>query len=602
MESHIKCTKIRHGFSDKYFGLSKPISIISVLIFNSVVGMNGSNGLYTIVNKFVNKSNLNNEKKRFNEIIQQIVNDIQRFIHQENDPSTRSELYMTQLLFAIYPFERIIFLFHAISKAVIASVPIYSNLKIEYELFNSLVSNCNGHDVINMKVLLNNSINNIFYFSNIITYTLNGTYIDCSEVLTCGKNTPNFGYIINDETGISSAVYKCEDKYWYIQPTTKLDMGKEPIHDYYPKRIKYKLYKKNDIISIQKVEPLGNNYPKINNIYAFNRADKFILKPIYDFIYHLTYNPILPQITEISSPDATSNRTSKMTKERKFAPIVAHVMQTPYPVNLNTLRHYCSLMLIDSLCLSDYEMRDPRISNTMYSSLNFIYSILFSNKLKSMYIFVNYVFNYIDLVDNTGSVSMDDSIATYLKRVYDGYVEKYKLDGSIVEHIVVTNPTPIEYRNTNKRITFIRNVIVCIIREAFRLTHASRIHLVDTNTPEVYVSHRDISHIPDATIQLCYLMYLYAFKKSNVITIFYDYPAYIVLMREMFMTKNLDIRRVDTEICMMKYRYDNIVEDNDRAKSNLDKYKLVLCKFPRAITLVNDVFGINLNCPKTIRR
>ena len=56
------------------------------------------------------------------------------------------------------------------------------------------------------------------------------------------------------------------------------------------------------------------------------------------------------------------------------------------------------------------------------------------------------------------------------------------------------------------------------------------------------------------------------------------------------MSKNLDIRRIDADICLMRYRYTKTPDEKELAKTNILKYKSVLCKFPRANKLVKDVF------------
>jgi hypothetical protein len=148
----------------------------------------------------------------------------------------------------------------------------------------------------------------------------------------------------------------------------------------------------------------------------------------------------------------------------------------------------------------------------------------------------------------------------------------------------------IEY--TNHRITFIRNMIYYIISQAYKLTAEDTLSVNSYNTV----------NIPDEMIHLCYLLFLYSFKDTNAsnttspfVGIMYDMPLYLVLMREMMVDKNIDIRRIDAEICILKGRYNIIAEDDKNAKTQFYKYKTVIQKIPRVYNCIKNVFGYDAN-------
>jgi len=71
----------------------------------------------------------------------------------------------------------------------------------------------------------------------------------------------------------------------------------------------------------------------------------------------------------------------------------------------------------------------------------------------------------------------------------------------------------------------------------------------------------------------------------------YDMPLYLVLLREMLTDKNVDLRRIDAEICILKARYSIVSNESSIANTQFQQYKTVILKFPRVYNCIKDVFG-----------
>ena len=287
-------------------------------------------------------------------------------------------------------------------------------------------------------------------------------------------------------------------------------------------------------------------------IYAVDKPDKNIYNSL----------PRIDRILEISNSD---NLFLEPPQTNRYVSIGYN-----NPRNINIEDNY--YIITFDYQLANYADQYNINSNNYWDIYN-IYSMLASNDNSIIFGYVKQMFKYIDSIETT-------KLDTTIKKDYDNYIQQ------------LTSSSKYDFSKTNKSIIFIRNIIGCILRESFRLISYKSIdydiaETIFIRVPRTgvennkYASHREISEIPDLFIHLCYLMYLYSFRKNEV-TIFYDNPAYIVLMREMFMSKNLDIRRIDADICLMRYRYTKTPDEKELAKTNILKYNFILISYKPA--------------------
>ena len=540
------CKAITCGFTNTYFGLCQTVAFLSIILFNSTTGMNeNENCLYKAIQLFVknaeDNADLTNEKNRFTEIMEILTNEAEGYL---------------AVFYSSYNFDKFTNFIKILSK-VKTTGGYEQNKPLEYEIINNLLVN-DENLMIMFKPYLSVEYYELANFMNVITYTLNNKYIDFSFVDNSGTpdNIP-LGYIIQTHDHLIP-LYLCGNTYSYI------DWGKinnySNFNDIISRYKSENTYKINiytgqiylidtiNTIAVSTSAKFDNikNIDNITNIFKISMSDKLnVLTPYFGF----------------SSPSSFHcMRVNPDTSCKKLLDLYV------FDTNTINVRIFYDIITFDILYKTRYRVpnMDSRVNiviENIYKKVLFIYSMILSTNYSIIYKFVNKIFRYIECIDGDSS--------TTEKQDYNEYIQ------------LLTN-TNQDFSKTNKRITFIRNVIGAIIREAFRLTYMNL-------KSKTYDSHRDISHIPDATIHLCYLMYLYSFR-SNVVTIFFDYPVYIVLMREMFMSKNLDIRRIDADICLMKYRYKISDDSAGIAKKNLLKYKSVIVKMRSANKLVKDVF------------
>jgi len=527
------CNQIECGFSNTYFGLCQTVAFLSIILFNSKTGWNANDRcLYQAIQLFVvnsseanNKELLKEEENRFNEIID---------ILRKKNNGYRAVFYNE------YNFDKFKNFIRIISK-VKTTGNYEQNIHLEYEILNNLMFN-NTNMLIMFKAYLSRNRDELINFMNIITYTLTIKYYkidllcDYNELEQTKKDSV-LGYIIHTKNHMIPC-YKCRDRYTYIDWGSIKNSNFNDI---------IKNYKSNNLHKIDTYSGQIRDFSKEDSIYPVN------FKNMDDILYII-------RVFESESQFLLTDEDKQV-----------NIPTVKYTFNSNEIyvNQYNDMITFDLLYTSYYKQLSSQITevvNNMYINTSFILSMIFSTNYSIIYKFVKKVFRYIDCIEGASCANTEES--TY--------------QSSYNEYIANLNTGSFKLSNTNKRITFIRNVIGTIIREAFRLVY------MDVNK-RTYDSYRDISHIPDATIHLCYLMYLYSFR-SNVVTIFFDYPVYMVLMREMFMTKNLDVRRIDADFCLMKYRYKLCVDLANIASQNLIKYKSVIVKMRRANKLVKDVF------------
>ena len=529
------CEKIECGFTNTYFGLSQMISYLSIILFNSNTGMNESDDcLYNTIQKFVRNNNFDEEEKRFTRF-----KGLMTYMLNRN-PISITRFYLK--FYELYNFDKFKEFITIMSKVKTTGNK-EQNIPLEYEIIKNLVVE-NQSSILSYINMAIHDTREIVNFMNMITYTLTNKYIEISVLNKYTQNENTLGYLLCIDKHIIP-LYRCKAIYTYI------DWG-----------IIFNKTNFNEIIT--KYEPTKYNY-RINfcedgMIYAVDKPDKNIYNSL----------PRIDRILEISNSD---NLFLEPPQTNRYVSIGYN-----NPRNINIEDNY--YIITFDYQLANYADQYNINSNNYWDIYN-IYSMLASNDNSIIFGYVKQMFKYIDSIETT-------KLDTTIKKDYDNYIQQ------------LTSSSKYDFSKTNKSIIFIRNIIGCILRESFRLISYKSIdydiaETIFIRVPRTgvennkYASHREISEIPDLFIHLCYLMYLYSFRKNEV-TIFYDNPAYIVLMREMFMSKNLDIRRIDADICLMRYRYTKTPDEKELAKTNILKYKSVLCKFPRANKLVKDVF------------